>query len=212
MWLPLKGSVWQEYDHKGKARFPSPFFGMGRGEHKEFSVEVSLCAILQSEECISAENIFSSSVRGNFLASKSKEPWKLWGTIVRLSVLLYYLKNTEEFKSSKWRWYRAVGCWLYPCINGVIYFWALLRTGVTSVTGIIVWVTREVISDLISRKLFPYKWAWQQEGQIISLPVIQIAKIVTILACLKEKKSLKFGTKQNVVYLGVSWTWAWYLG
>lgn len=129
-----------------------------------------------------------------------------------LSVLLYYLKNTEEFKSSKWRWYRAVGCWLYPCINGVIYFWALLRTGVTSVTGIIVWVTREVISDLISSKLFSYKWAWQQEGQIISLPVIEIAKIVTILACLKEKKSLKFGTKQNVVYLGVSWTWAWYLG
>lgn len=108
MWLPLKGSVWQEYDHKGKARFQSPFFGMGRGEHKEFSVEVSLCAILQTEECISAENIFSSSVRGNFLASKSKEPWRLyeelsWGYQSSF-IISKTLKNLDhQNEDGKWQ-------------------------------------------------------------------------------------------------------------
>ena len=114
MWLPLKGSVWQEYDHKGKARFPSPFFGMGRGEHKEFSVEVSLCAILQTEECISAENIFSSSVRGNFLASKSKEPWKLWGTSV--AQLLMWLVEKLRNKSFLFSLSHVIH-WYFPLWN-----------------------------------------------------------------------------------------------
>lgn len=103
---------------------------------------------------VSVLKIFSAAQPEGTCFQKQGSKKIIWRTIVRLSALLYYLKNTEEFKLSEWRQKRAVGCWLYPSISVVICFFTLKRIGVTLVIGINLCITGEVTSDLISNKLF----------------------------------------------------------